>query len=139
MIVELIQEATAAGARHEVACSAMGFDARPLQRWRVNKVDDDQRAGPKTRPKNALSEQERANVLNIVNSEEYRSKSPKQILPLLADKGVYVASESTIYRILRAEGQVHHREPSRAPQHRHRPAEVTATRPNQVWTWTSRI
>ncbi len=33
MIVELIQEATAAGARHEVACSAMGIDARTLQVW----------------------------------------------------------------------------------------------------------
>ncbi len=74
-------------------------------------------------------------MLSVVNSEEYRSKSPKQIVPLLADGGMYLASESTIYRILRAEGQVHHREPSRAPEHRHRPAEYTATGPNQVWTW----
>jgi len=135
MIVELITEATASGARQQTACDAMGLDPRTVQRWRMSKASTDLRSGPKTRPRNALSEHERADLLKIANSPKYRSKSPKQIVPLLADEGIYLASESTFYRILHAEGQVKHRERSRAPEHRHRPAEYTATGPNQVWTW----
>jgi transposase InsO family protein len=70
-----------------------------------------------------------------VNSPEYRDKSPKQIVPLLADQGEYVASESTVYRILRDEGQATHRASSKAPTKRHRPEPLTATGPNQVWSW----
>lgn len=56
-------------------------------------------------------------------------------MPALADRGQYVASESTFYRVLRKEGQVKHREPSRTPTNRHRPAAYVATGPNQVWSW----
>ncbi len=47
--------------------------------------------------------------VGVVNSPEYRELPPKQIVPRLADEGRYVASESTVYRILRAEGQDAHR------------------------------
>ncbi len=135
MIVDCITEAVANGASKTVACKATGLAPRTLQRWHKMKAETDLRSGPKTRPRNAFSEQERADLIKIVNSPEYRSKSPKQIVPLLADEGIHLGSESTIYRLLRAEKQVKHREPSRAPEHRHRPAEYLATGPNQVWTW----
>ncbi len=134
MIIELINEATAHGARQGAACEVMGLDPRTVQRWRKSTSSTDLRDGPKTRPKSALSEQERADILKIANSPEYRSKSPKQIVPLLAGRGVYLASEATFYRLLRAKGQVKQRERSRAPEHRHRPAEYMSTGPNQVWS-----
>jgi len=71
--------------------------------------------------------------LEVANSPEFRDSSPKQIVPILADRGAYVASESTFYRVLRAEGQQKHRETSRQP--RVRPHAQTATGPGQVWSW----
>lgn len=58
------------------------------------------RIGPKTKPANSLSEAERSEVLQIANSTEFRDLSPKQIVPRLADMGQYVASESSMERIL---------------------------------------
>ena len=49
-------------------------------------------------------------------SEEFMDLPPKQIVPALADKGEFIASESTIYRILRAVDQVHHRGRTAKPQ-----------------------
>lgn len=72
-------------------------------------------------------------ILAVVNRPEYRDLSPKQIVPRLADAGEYLASESTIYRLLRRTHQQHHRERSQAP--RPRPRELVATGPNQVWSW----
>lgn len=55
-------------------------------------------------------------------------------MPQLADGGEFLASESTIYRLLRAEGQLAHRGRARPAAH-HRPKELVATAPNQVWSW----
>lgn len=60
--------------------------------------------------------------------------SPKQIVPTLADENTYIASESSMYRVLRAEGQMTHRGRAKPPRH-HRPKELVATGPNQVWSW----
>jgi len=69
-----------------------------------------------------------------VNAPEHRDLSPAQIVPLLADQGLYVASESTIYRILREAGQAAHRSPAQPARHG-APQEFVATGPNQVWSW----
>jgi transposase InsO family protein len=73
-------------------------------------------------------------VVDAANRPEYRDLSPQQIVPQLADKGVYLASESTFYRILREEDALHHREPSR-PRSATRPREHIATGPLEVWSW----
>jgi transposase InsO family protein len=135
VILGLLDEAVTAGARLAPACDVVGLDVRTAQRWKKHGVGVDRRAGPATKPKNALSSGERAKVLALVNSPAFRDKSPKQIVPLLADRGEYVASESTMYRILRSEKQLRHRSRSSAPQKRHRPTPHTATGPNQVWSW----
>jgi len=135
MILGLVDEAVAAGARQDEACELLGLDPRTLQRWKSQDIGEDRRAGPKETPTNKLSAAERARLVQVANSPEYRDLSPKQIVPRLADEGVYLASESTFYRTLRAEGQVMHREPSRAPTAGGRPDSHVATGPNQVWSW----
>jgi len=97
-------------------------------------VGDDLREGPKTAPKNKLMPRGREQILETANQPEHRDLSSKQIVPLLADQGRYIASESSFYRVLRAERQLHHRERSRPAAHS-RPRELAATRPNQVWSW----
>jgi transposase InsO family protein len=91
--------------------------------------------GPKTAPANKFQPAERARALKVVNAPEHRDLSPKQIVPQLADQGEYIGSESTLYRILREEDQMKHREPSRPPSKPHKPDEHVATGPNQVWSW----
>ena len=124
----------AAGARQTKACETLGLDARTIQRWRRQGIGDDRRTGPRSEPANKLTDGERREVLEVVNRPEFRDLSPKQIVPRLADRGIYLASESTIYRLLRKEGQMAHRTASRPPMRR-RPKEFVASSPNQVWSW----
>jgi transposase InsO family protein len=118
----------------EPAAQILDLTARTIQRWQRQGGGNDRRHGPLTEPANKLPEQERQRLLSIANIPEYRDLSPNQIVPKLADKGVYIASESTFYRILRAENQLAHRERSRPAKHK-RPLEKTATGPCQVWSW----
>jgi putative transposase len=134
MILALVDEAVRAGARQDQACDLLGIDARTLQRWRRQGVGEDQREGPRTEPRNKLTPRERRRLVATANLPEHRDLSPKQIVPRLADQGRYLASESSFYRVLQAEGQVHHRERSRPAVHS-RPRELVATRPNEVWSW----
>lgn len=133
-ILGLVAEAVEAGARQQLACELIGLSERTLERWRARDTGDDRRHGPNTTPGNKFSEVERQRVLEVVNSPEYRSLSPKQIVPRLADLGTYIASESSIYRILAAAGQNAHREPSK-PRKRHKPNEYVAHGPLEVFSW----
>lgn len=135
MILGLLDEAQASGARLAPACEVLEIDPRTPQRWKHSGIGDDRRAGPLSQPANALAEAEKAEILKIANTPEFRDKSPKQIVPLLADSDQYVASEATFYRVLRNANQVHHRASSKAPSKRHRPEAHTASGPNQVWSW----
>lgn len=129
-----IAEAQAAGARLKPCCALLGLTPRTVQRWLSTPTSEDQRRGPHTAPKNKLSDSERADIIRIATSPEFRGLSPNQIVPLLADRGVYLASESSFFRVLREEGLQKHRSNSK-PAERKRPAPLVATGPNQVWSW----
>lgn len=122
----------AAGARQSAACNELGIDERTLQRW--HKQSEDGRCGPKTTPRNALTTQQRQRVLDVLTSERFRNNSPRQVVLTLADEGVYVASESTMYRVLHGEQLLAHRGRARPPMH-HRPPELVAAAVNTVWSW----
>jgi len=135
MIMQLIDEAVESGARLVRACDTLGLTLRTVQRWRQQGDRGfDRRLGPKTSPRNKLSPTERKAVLDAANRPEHRDLSPKQIVPRMADAGVYLASESTFYRILHEEGALHHREPSR-PRSVVRPREYVAMGPCEVLSW----
>lgn len=127
-------EAIDAGARQSKVCELLGLDPGTVRSWIKQGVGEDGRAGQKQPPANKITTEERAEILEIVNRPEYRDLSPKQIVPLLADRGRYVASESTIYRILREEKLLTHRSASK-PAKKSKPRELVATGPNQVWSW----
>ena len=134
--VSLIEEARAAGARCRQACEALGISVRTFERWtREEKVQEDGRPTAQRQPANRISEHERAQILEVVNSERYRDLPPTRIVPSLADEGRYLASESTFYRILRAENLLHHRGRARAPQEKRPAATHSASGPNEVWCW----
>ena len=135
MILALIDEAVESGVRLDRACDTLGLTTRTVQRWQAQGEQGfDRRLGPKTAPRNKLSPAERKDVLEAAHRPEHRDLSPKQIVPRLADEGIYLASESTFYRILHEEGALHHRESSR-PRSVARPREHVATGPCEVFSW----
>ena len=97
----LIEEAVIAGARRAPACAVLEISDRTLRRWtKDGQSRADQRPlATRPEPRNKLSPEERAAVLNICNSAEYASLPPSQIVPKLADRGQYLASEATFYRM----------------------------------------
>lgn len=119
------------------ACLEATLPLRTYRRWfKKGTVQQDKRPDiVRGAPANKLSETEKQQVLDICNEREYNHLPPSQIVPKLLDKGRYLASESTFYRILKSEGQLAHRGKARAPQKRHKPTSYCANKPNQVWSW----
>ena len=135
-LIESVAEATAAGARQDQACALLGLSSRTLQRWQAGKsLSEDQRSLRQYRPPHALSEAERTRILAVANSAEFADLPPSQIVPRLADQGIYLGSESTFYRILKAAQQLKHRRSERPSQPRTKPKAVSATAPNQLYSW----
>ena len=135
MIVDLISEAQASGARLGPACRVLGISPRTIERWRAEPGAGDRRYGAQRRPSNALSPAEEAQVVTVLTSSRYAGLSPKQLVPQLADEGLYLASESTIYRVQRRHGL---RTKGRTSPRTHVTRASTvhrATGPNQVWSW----
>ena len=95
-VVNLIEEANAAGARRTEACKIIGIDVRTLQRWKPigeERVREDQRPkADRPEPVNKLTPEERHQLLETCNQPDYASLPPSQIVPKLADKGIYLAS-----------------------------------------------
>ena len=135
-IVQWINEAVAAGARLARACGLIGLSARTLQRWHQgDEMATDQRPQTHNTPSHKLSEDERQAVLAVLNSAEFGHLPPSQIVPRLADQGRYLASESTMYRVLKQANQLAHRRLERAPQKRSKPRALAAYAPNQIYSW----
>lgn len=135
--VMLIDEARRNGSRLEPACAELGLTRRTWRRWRVGDgVRSDARPeAERPTPANKLTPEEYTEVLDTVHHPDFASLPPGQIVPALADaEQRYIASESTFYRILRAEGEQHHRGRSQAPRRGGAATTHTAYGPNEVWT-----
>jgi putative transposase len=82
----------------------------------------------------ALSEVERKEVRATLNSEEFCDDAPATVYAKLLDRGLYLASVPTMYRVLREHGEVGDRR-RHATHPAHKKPELMATGPNQVWSW----
>ena len=133
-----IETAHSAGARLSLACGIAGIDERTLQRWKAHEglVEGDGRPqAVRPVPGHALSPAERAEVLRVANEPRFAAVPPARIVPMLADDGVYLASESTFERVLRAADQSHHRGRAKAPKAVRPPTTHVASAARQVWCW----
>ena len=133
-----IDHAHAAGARLHLACEMAGIDLRTLQRWRASDGlagGDGRPQAVRPPPSHALSEDERARLVQVANEPRFADVPPARIVPMLADEGVYLASESSFSRVLRAHGQTAHRGRAKAPRAVRPPTTHIATGPRQVWCW----
>lgn len=133
-IIELVNESLASGARQSQACKIIGISCRTLQRWQQDNTHDG-RIYAKHAPANKLTAMERQRIIRTANKSEYADLPPGKIVPKLADKGVYIASESTFYRVLKEVNQQQHRQKAKPDRQVKKPRALTATGPNQIFTW----
>jgi transposase InsO family protein len=82
-----------------------------------------------------LTEEERQRILLTCNQPEFAALPPGQIVPILADRGLYIGSERSFYRVLHAHGQAHRRGRARPPQEPRPVPRLRSDGPNQVWSW----
>jgi transposase InsO family protein len=130
--------AHAGGARLHLACEIAGIDLRTLQRWKAHEgltEGDGRPHAARPAPSHALSGAERAELVRVANEPRFAAVPPARIVPMLADDGVYLASESTFSRVLRDEGQAAHRGRAKKARAVRPPTTHVATAPRQVWCW----
>ena len=137
-IARAVEEAHRGGARLRRARTEAGITLRTLQRWKGGcglERGDRRPQAVRPTPAHALSEAERGQILQIANEPRFAELPPGRIVPMLADEGVYIASESSFSRVLRAHGQTRHRGRAKAPQCVRPPSTHVATAPRQVFCW----
>jgi putative transposase len=116
------------------ACAAVGRPrSTQYRRHRQSPPPPPPERVPASQPR-ALSEVERKEVLRVLHEPDHVDEAPATVYARLLDEGIYLASTSTMYRILRAEGEVGDRR-----RHATHPAakkpELLAEQPNTVWSW----
>jgi putative transposase len=118
LAVEHIQEANQNGARLAPACEELNISVRTYERWvSEGGIKEDQRPIVlRPEPKNKLTNKEKEEILEVVKKDEFADLPPTQIVPKLADQSIYIASESTFYRVLREQNMQNHRGRSKRPK-----------------------
>ena len=117
------------------ACEAVGRSR--ATHYRTHRVSPapppNPAAGPGRQPRE-LTEAEQAAVLEVLHSPRFCDMAPAAVYATLLDEGVYLCSESTMYRLLRHRGETGDRR-----RHATHPAkvkpELVARAPNEVWSW----
>jgi len=141
MAIDLIDEAVTTGARQHKACEVIEIDSTTLRRWKrqlreEQELKDRRKESAMERtPANKLSEDERAEIVEVCNQQKFKSLPPSQIVPMLADEGQYIASESSFYRVLREVDQINRRGRTEMPRNSVKPKGYKAKNPNEVWSW----
>ena len=133
-IMSIINEAIQSRARKYKACETIGISLRTIERWEKDNIGD-KRGMVEREVANQLSEEERQKIVQICCSDRFKELTPNEIVPILAEEGVYIASEATFYRILREENLLAHRSESKPSRKRYKPEELKADGPDQVWSW----
>lgn len=116
-----------------MACDAIGIPRASGYR-KLNSSTKIQRHGPRRPHHRRIPQKDRDNILRILHAPEWMNQTPRQVYAELLDKGLYLASVSTMYRILNERGESKERRNQRKPQSYAVPR-LTAQKPNQVWTW----
>jgi transposase InsO family protein len=138
ILVRDLEQAREHGARLIPACALAGIDAGTLRRWKAGdglRQGDRRPDAARSVPSHALSEAERARIIAVANEPRFAETPRARIVPALADEGIYIASESSFHRVLRAHGQMNRRGRARPPRTSRPPTTHIATRPGDVWCW----
>lgn len=116
------------------ACAALGVPRSSLYRRRKAGECGVRPSPPRPTPPRALSQDEKVQVCDLLDSERFEDHAPREVYAVLLDEGQYYCSWRTMYRILATQAEVR----ERRNQLRHpvyAKPELMATGPNQVWSW----
>jgi transposase InsO family protein len=114
------------------ACAGLGVSRASL--YRATRPPSPRRWWGRAPSPRRVSEAERAAIVGALHSPEFVDQSVMEVYGTLLSRGIYLASIRTIYRVLAALGETKERRAQRLPQVHVKPS-LTATAPNQVWTW----
>jgi len=115
-----------------VACDALGVSRATLYRGRrppSPRLELVRAPSPRR-----LDDAERQRILDALHQPEFVDQPPTEVYATLLGQGIYLGSIRTMYRVLAAFGESRERRNQRKP-HVHAKPSLTATAPNQVWTW----
>jgi putative transposase len=130
---ETFAELVDAGVGTRRACRLVGRP-RSTHYWRRRSKSAPAQRAARPRPANALSEPERDRVLALLRDPAFVDKAPAQVWAGLLDQGIYLCSQSTMYRLLRAWGESGERRRQATHPSKAKP-ELLAHGPGQVYSW----
>jgi putative transposase len=136
LVTELREETREQLQQHvgiQKSCKLTGVNRSTLYRRRQQKQEESQTVA-RPAPPNALSPDERDELIRVLNDAEFVDKSPRQVWAILIDRGTYLASVSTMYRVLRARGLVRERRAQARHEAKKKP-HLVARNPNEIWSW----
>jgi putative transposase len=116
------------------ACELLGKPRASLYQQRNRSAGPRRKPGPAGPPPNALEAAERTQILTVLCEPRFADKAVAQVWAELLDEGVYLGSQSTMYRILRAHNMTRERRRVATHPPRVKP-ELVAHQPNDVWSW----
>jgi putative transposase len=116
------------------ACAALGRARATYYRHHRQSPPPPRPARVRRPQPRALSQPERAEVLDILHQARFVDQAPATIYATLLDEGRYVCSVPTMYRVLRAADEVHERRRQASHPATVKP-ELVASGPNRVWSW----
>ena len=119
----------------KATCGFLGITARTIQNWRSKGLRDKRKGSSHPTSRLALTPEEWDALFEEATSKRFTDHTPEQIVATLAQEGVYIASVSSIYRVLRRRNALAHRRESRKPNATRDGTQITVTGPNQVWAW----
>ena len=133
--IELVYEAVKNSARKTKVCEILELSIRTLQRWENGNIYDQRKGADKKVPKR-LTGEERQKIIDIACNNRFKDMNPHEIVAILAEEGIYLASERSFYRILKENNLLNHRGKSKpGRKNNNKPEELKATARNQVWSW----
>ncbi|MCK5493609.1 MAG: IS3 family transposase [Candidatus Omnitrophica bacterium] len=133
--IKLVCEAVKNGAQKTKSCELLEISIRTLQRWEKGNISDQRKGADKKVPKK-LSAEERRKIIDTACNNRFKDMNPHEIVAVLAEEGLFIASERSFYRILKKNDLLKHRGKSRPKRKKNnKPEELRAAARNQVWSW----
>ena len=135
----VLKEGREFGLAMKAVADLLGICGRSLRRWCMEFSGQgfsvDRRKGASRKVAHKFSAKERQRVIDTVNDPCFADLPPGQIVAILAEEEEDVASEMTIYRIMREEGLLNHRGRTRCPREPREVPMLKATAIHQVLAW----
>jgi len=130
--MDIIEQVTDPAVPIVLVCEALGVSRATIYRNTCPSMASPWH--PPTQSPRRLSAVERTAVLAALHSPEFADQPPHEVYATLLTRGIYLASIRTMYRLLAERGETQERRNQRRPRVHVKPS-LTATAPNQVWTW----